>query len=133
MPGFWVFDAGVFVRAALYDHSGAQDWLERVGTGAALVVPDLIWIEIANAVKRRLVAQRVTVEDADAILECIAKFPAESRPLKELLPAAWALARSTRLSAYDACYLALAAAAKATLVTFDADFVGLYDRVELLR
>ena len=48
------------------------------------------------------------------------------------MPAALPKARVTDLSVYDACYVVLAEAADAVLVTADRRLAEAYDRVELL-
>ena len=96
------------------------------------LVPELIWAEIGQGLWKHVRWRSLAAADAELVATRLALFPARSEPLQRILPAALQIALASTLTVYDACYLALAVAAKATLVTFDKDFVGLYDRVELL-
>lgn len=128
-----VFDATVFVRAVVDDHERAQKWLAAAELREVeLEVPDLVWLEVGQALRTYVLATQLARFEADEIIAWIARYPANIHPLQRLLPAAWNTAVATGLTVDDACYLALAQAAGATLVTFDTDFVGLYDRLELL-
>ena len=114
-------------------HERARAWLAAAELGeVSLEVPDLIWPESAHAILRYVRAGTLSRADADLIVSRITRFPADVHALRELLPAAWAASAVSRLSVYDSCYLVLARAARATLVTFDTDFDGLYERLELL-
>ena len=132
-PDSAVFDASVFVRALLDDDESAQQWIVSVDNrDVALVVPDLVWAEVAHALKRAVAVARRDDRIAREALDVLLTLPARVRPTRDLVPAAFEVALQLGLSVYDACYLVLAQAAEATLVTFDRDFVGLYEPLELL-
>jgi predicted nucleic acid-binding protein len=123
----------VFLRAAVDDDARAQEWLRAAeARRTKLFVPDLIWAEIGQGLWKAVRWGGLDAEAAESIASRIARFPARSESLQNLLPAALATALASGLTVYDACYLALALAVDATLVTFDAKFAGSYDRVELL-
>lgn len=127
-----VFDANVFVRAAIEGHSRATEWLEAAERGdVRLLVPDLLWVEVGQALKGYVGAGVLSAEQASEFAATIARFPAEDTSLRGLLPAALSTALRFDLTVYDACYYALAAAAEAVLVTFDRH-LAVYERAELL-
>jgi predicted nucleic acid-binding protein len=59
-------------------------------------------------------------------------LPIESRRVREMAGAALNRARETGVSAYDACYLVLAEAAYATLVTADARLAAAARKAHLI-
>lgn len=127
-----VFDANVFVRAAIDGHPRATEWLEAAERrDVRLFVPDLIWTEVGQALKGYVVAGVISSEQASELAATIARFPAEDMSLRSLLPAALTTALRFDLTVYDACYHALAAAAEAVLVTFDRH-LAVYEHAELL-
>jgi len=128
-----VIDASVVVRATVEQDGAAQDWVQAVASGkVAGHVPDLIWLEYANALTR-CVRQAVTsAEEAREMLELALQLPLTAWPLGQLAVAAFAVSVERGLSAYDASYVVLAEAHDATLVTADRRLATAYDRVELL-
>lgn len=77
-------------------------------------------------------ARRLNVGEAAEVVEAAKAFPLRVAPLGTLVRAALAVAIERELSVYDACYVALAEAAGATLVTADSRLADAYDRVELV-
>ena len=127
-----VFDANVFVRAAIDGHARAKEWLRAVESGAAqLLVPDIVWVEVGQALKGYVGAGALSPEQASEFAATIATFPAENTSVRSLLPAALKTSLRFDLTVYDACYYALAAAAEAVLVTFDRH-LAVYKRTDLL-
>lgn len=127
-----VFDANVFVRAAIGGHARAKEWLRAAERGDVhLVVPELVWVEVGQALKGYVRAGALSSERASEFAGIIATYPAEEASLRSLLPVALTTALRFELTVYDACYYALAAAAGAVLVTFDRHLAA-YERVELL-
>ena len=59
-------------------------------------------------------------------------MPLDARPLAPLIASAFALSYDRGLSVYDGCYLALANAERATLVTADRRLAGAAQDVLLL-
>jgi predicted nucleic acid-binding protein len=94
--------------------------------------PDLIHAEGANAL-RSYVRSRVLTEDKGREhLAYYLALPLRLAPSRRLLTEAFALALACNLSSYDACYLALARALDATLVTADRRLAEHHDPVVLL-
>lgn len=127
-----VFDANVFVRAAIDGHARALEWLEAAERGDVhLLVPDLLWAEVGQALKNYVGTGIISAEQASDIASTLATSTAEDRSLRSLLPAALSSALRFDLTVYDACYYVLAVAADAVLVTFDRH-LAVYERAELL-
>lgn len=95
-------------------------------------VPDLVYIEVANAFLGYLRAGVITTTQADERLAHIVAAPLESIPLRLVARQALALSLTRRLSAYDACYLALAIGYDAILVTADRRLAAATERAALL-
>jgi predicted nucleic acid-binding protein len=83
------------------------------------IVPELAFAEVANAFLVQVRAGRFTLADTVAASRAAAALPLRVVGLRELAPEAMLLAGHHDLSAYDGCYLALAEATGATLVTAD--------------
>ncbi len=121
------------MRAAVEESVAAREWtraIERRTIRAS--VPDLMYAEVGQAVLRYVRARRLDAGDAAEILEAVLAFPLRVAPLATLVRAALAVAIERELSVYDACYVALAEAAGATLVTADTRLADAYDRVQLV-
>jgi predicted nucleic acid-binding protein len=128
-----VFDASVLVRATIEGKRDAQAWVAALAAGDILgVAPDLIWIEYANAVRGYVRHAFIAPPDAHQLIGCVTRLPIETYAGDELAPAALAVAIERDISTYDACYVALAEAADATLVTADRRLADAYDRVQLV-
>jgi predicted nucleic acid-binding protein len=96
------------------------------------VAPDLIWIEVANAFRDAVRASILAPAHADRVLETLLRLPLQLRALSPMARPALAAAISLRLTAYDACYVVLADAFDATLVTADRALAAATERAELI-
>jgi len=94
--------------------------------------PDLIWAEVAHTLRRHVRSERVDGPDAALVLLRLLGLPLAGRPLRGLTPAATELAVERGLSVYDAYYLALAEAWRATLVTADRRLAAVAEDVAFL-
>jgi predicted nucleic acid-binding protein len=94
--------------------------------------PDLLFAEFANSLLGYVRAGDFPVGVAKERIELVRALPLVVRPTAELAGAALALGLELGLSAYDACYAALAEAASATLVTADSGLAAAYPRSVLL-
>lgn len=82
-----------------------------------LHAPHLIDIEIASALRRLTVSKNLSVARAGESFADLEAMAIERHAHTDLLPRVWELRNS--LSAYDACYVALAEAVDAPLITCD--------------
>ncbi len=114
-----VFDASVLVRAGLSRSDSARSWTARLGRDVRAYAPDLIWVEVANALWLAVRAQALSAEHADTLLTNLLGLPVDVRPAASLCRQALKAAVASRLTVYDASYLVLAEALDATLVTAD--------------
>lgn len=132
-PSRAVFDASVVVRAVVARSPAAVDWVRRAEAGDIdAVVPDLVFAECAHALLRYVrglaLERRVALEK----IGVVAALRLEVRPLPPLIGAAFAVAVDRGLSLYDGCYLALAEAEHAVLVTADRRLAAASTNAELI-
>lgn len=128
-----VLDASVFVRSAVETSTRARVWLDAIEADELDGhVPELVHAEVGNSLAKYVRAGRMSVDDAAVVLESVAALPLREHRLRELVPAALALALETGLSVYDCCYAALAEALEIRLVTADRRLAAVVDRAELL-
>ena len=115
-----IVDANVILRAFFPDEMQlkAQALIrDHVSGRVQLIAPTLLVYEVANAVLQAVRRERVTGEDAEAILVAVEGLRIETEPVswQQMLP----LARRFDRSAYDAAYLALAEVRGESLITGD--------------
>ena len=117
------------VRRCVIDASVAAQWYfpERLTAHAdallagscELLAPDLLHLEIAGLLARRVRLGEIDEEGARAVLAALRQVPFEWTPVSALVPAALTLALSADLHLSDSLYLALALQADCSLVTAD--------------
>jgi predicted nucleic acid-binding protein len=106
----------------------------RLFMGETLHAPHLLDLEVAQVLRRYERAGELTARRGGEALEDLALIRIERYPHHLFLPRVWALRRNA--TAYDACYLALAEALDAPLVTRDGRLAGVPGhgaRVEVLE
>jgi predicted nucleic acid-binding protein len=91
---------------------------------AVIHVPDLLFIECANILWKKVGRGEVDAQTARANLLDLQSMELQTTPLTELLLSALQVACDQRISAYDACYLALADRLGLPLVTADVRLVN---------
>ena len=111
----------------------AVEWIEAANTGRIVArTPELALAETANALTRYIRAGRLGRQKGVDILRYVLDLPLDVASLRILAVPALALAATRRLSAYDACYLALASGYGAVLVTADRRLAAAATRSALL-
>jgi predicted nucleic acid-binding protein len=80
--------------------------------------PHLVDVEIASALRRLVFAKEIGTDGAEEALLALMEWPLVRHAHTPLLPRIWALRHG--ISAYDACYVALAETLGAPLLTCDA-------------
>jgi predicted nucleic acid-binding protein len=84
----------------------------------AFIVPHLLDVEVASALRRLAAGQRIDAHRADQFLSGLGALPVERFAHTPLLERIWELRHN--FTAYDAVYIALAEATDAVLYTCDA-------------
>lgn len=108
------------MRAVLARSPAAAGWVQRAENHEIeAAVPELVYAECAHALLHYVRGFSLDARVALEKIEILSALRLDVRPLKPLVGAAFAIAIERGLSAYDACYLALAEAEQATLVTAD--------------
>lgn len=134
-----VLDASVAVKAYL-EEAGAEAATELVAGPHKLLAPELIRLEVAGALCRRVRQDELDAGEAEARcqhwLAELDKGLFRLTPDRELLPEAIALATKLKHPLHDCLYLAVAIRAHSPLITADHAFHErvrpLYRKISLL-
>mgnify|MGYP001015744560 CR=1 FL=1 len=112
-----VADASV-IAPAIADGGTDGDVCRAAIRGRILVAPDLLRVEVLSVIRRHATSGALTKRQADSAIEDLVSLPITVYPTAPLLRRCWALRGN--VTAYDACYVALAEALGVTLLTSDA-------------
>lgn len=112
-----VLDASVVVE--LLTSGALADTIRKkfAGSGAVFLVPHLMDVEVMNALRRLVAAQRIDSHRSQQLLAGLSTLPAERYPHTPLIGRIWELRNN--FTAYDAVYIALAEATNSVLCTCD--------------
>lgn len=115
-----IVDASVLLGAFFLDEAQAQAQLllrQHAAGQVRLKAPELLMYEVSNAVWQAERRERISIAQADEILQTASALQIERMPLEwgEMLP----MVRRFGRSAYDAAYLALAERLHEQLITGD--------------
>ena len=127
-----VVDASVLAPVVADAGSDGQRFRERL-RGEKLIGPDLLRVEVASVLRRHAGNGNLTARQAKAAIDDLLAFPITVYPTAPLLQRVWEL--RPNVSAYDACYVALAEAVGFPLLTADrrlANAPGLRCALEVL-
>jgi predicted nucleic acid-binding protein len=114
----WVVDASIAVKWVIPEV--LSDHADRVRDGAEdVLAPDLLLVEVANALWKKTTAREISGREADAAFDLVRRSGIDLRGTGPLLPRAMDLARRLGHPVYDCVYLALAEREGAALVTAD--------------
>jgi predicted nucleic acid-binding protein len=123
----------VIVRAGVVDSSpAARAWTARLDREVSGHVPDILWAEVASALRRYVHTGAMTRRHAHEVLAYALMLRLVVRPLRGLAAPALDRAIASDLSVYDACYVVLADALGATLVTADRTLAAAAASAELI-
>lgn len=115
-----VADTSAVLRA-LADETPDAALLERLAT-APMHVPHLIDAEVLNALRGLVLGRKISPDRANDARRDFATLHLIRYPIRDLGDRIWRL--RDNLTAYDACYVALAEALDCPLVTSDAKLAG---------
>ena len=112
-----VLDASIVVE--LLTNGLLADSIRRdlAGRSDTFVVPHLLDVEVASALRRLVAGRRVDSHRSEELLTGLAALPAERYSHVPLLIRIWELRHN--FTAYDAAYIALAEATGSVLYTCD--------------
>jgi predicted nucleic acid-binding protein len=111
-----VVDASVVAKALGTDDDDGDRLRERL-RNEQLAAPELIDLEVMSTLRRAARAKKLDQRRSAQALGDLAALPIQRVPHLPLLGRVWEL--RDNLSAYDACYVALAEALGAVLLTAD--------------
>ncbi|WP_349369413.1 type II toxin-antitoxin system VapC family toxin [Salinarimonas sp.] len=118
MSGAVVVDASVAVKWLLPEPDSPMAETLLSG-GVRLMAPDLVLVEVANALWRKRRVAQVTDAAAAAMQEDLPQFFARLHPVGSLMTRALAISFALDHPVYDCVYLALAEREGCPLVTAD--------------
>ena len=112
-----VIDASVLPNVVGDDQSAGTIARDRLQTAGAASAPDLVDVETVSVLRRRWLQGDLTDERFRSAIDDLLALPITRFPTGALMPRAFEL--RANVTAYDACYVALAEALECTLVTSD--------------
>lgn len=117
-----VLDASAALELLLGSAVGRRVAVRIADPSESLHVPHLVDLEIAQVLRRFVLAGSVSPARATQALDDLAQLDLDRCAHGPLMPRIWAL--RDNLTAYDAAYVALAEALAAPLLTCDARIAG---------
>jgi predicted nucleic acid-binding protein len=118
-----VVDASVAIKWVIDEElTAAADRL--FGRGFRLTAPDLLLVECANAVWKKVGRGEITEAYGDEAMALLRSFALDLRPTATLVEAALTLAHELHHPIYDCLYLAMAQATRGVVVTADRRFLA---------
>jgi predicted nucleic acid-binding protein len=112
-----VLDASVIVELLTNGNLAEALRHSLAGCNDSLIVPHLVDVEVASALRKLVAGQRIDSYRCEQFLAGLAALPAERYAHTPLLSRIWELRHN--FTSYDAAYIALAEATNATLYTCD--------------
>lgn len=123
-PHQCVMDASVLMKYFVpeAETTFVRNMLHRIfaDEAAVIAVPDLLFIECANVLWKKVQRQQMSVSLAEESLHDLAELGLSVTRMQDLHARALRLACDHQVSAYDACYLALAEKLSLPLIIADA-------------
>jgi predicted nucleic acid-binding protein len=124
-----VVDASVVVEVLLGTAAGRTAAERLFARGESLHAPSLVDVEVAQTIRRYASIGELKPARAREAIRDLQDLPITRYAHVDLLPRIWDLRHN--LTAYDAAYLALAEALRATLLTRDAGLAGVRGRAPI--
>ena len=112
-----VVDASV-VAPLIADGGPDGDLFRAAVRGQTLAAPDLLVVEVLSVIRRHLASGTLNAQQANNAVDDLLALPITLYPATPLLRRCWQL--RSNVTAYDACYVALAEVLEAALLTADA-------------
>ncbi len=124
-----VVDASVVVEVLLGTAAGRAAADRLFARGESLHAPELVDVEVAQAIRRYAAIGELKASRAREAIRDLEDLPITRYPHAGLLPRIWELRHN--LTTYDAAYLALAEALRATLLTRDGGLASVRGRTTI--
>lgn len=112
-----VVDASVLANVVGDDETAGQLARARLAAASAVSAPDLVDVETVSVLRRQWLAGDLSVERFRFAVDDLMALPISRVPVRPLMVRAFEL--RANITAYDACYVALAEALDCPLVTAD--------------
>ncbi len=112
-----VVDASVLANVVGDDEAAGQLARARFAAASAISAPDLVDVETVSVLRRRWLAGDLADERFRGAVDDLSALPITRFPVGPLMVRAFEL--RANISAYDACYVALAEALDCPLITAD--------------
>jgi predicted nucleic acid-binding protein len=116
-----VCDASVLFKTLVVEAD--SDRAEAVVDRFSLIVPDILYGEIGNALWTRVRTGEISVARAQSLISLLGLSVFDSRPIQPFVPRALLVAATLDHPIYDCIYLALAESLNLPFVTADARFL----------
>lgn len=113
-----VVDASVLANALADDEKDGETARNELRAAGDIAAPDLIDVETVSVLRKRWLRRTLTDQRFAAAVGHLQQLGFERAPTLDLMPRAFEL--RANVSAYDACYVALAEQLECELLTVDA-------------
>ncbi|MGL5116364.1 MAG: type II toxin-antitoxin system VapC family toxin [Beijerinckiaceae bacterium] len=101
-----------------------RDANEVIRRKAIICAPELIFVECASALAKRIRGGSIALEDATLAIRELRRFIPDVISTEKLLPDALSIAAALQHSVYDCVYLALARQRENTVLTLDRNLLA---------
>lgn len=112
-----VVDASILANALADDHADGNAARDELRAADRIAAPDLVDVETVSVLRKRWLGRSLTDQRFEAAAEHLRQLPFERVPTLRTMRRAFEL--RANVSAYDACYVALAELLDCELVTAD--------------
>jgi len=117
-----VVDASVLANALADDKEDGESARRELRAATEVAAPDLVDVETVSVLRRRWLRRRLTEQRFSTAMDHLQQLDFERVPKLRLVPRAFEL--RANVSAYDACYVALAEYLDCELITADGRLAG---------
>ncbi|MEP6815114.1 MAG: type II toxin-antitoxin system VapC family toxin [Marmoricola sp.] len=112
-----VVDASVLANALADDEEDGQNARRELRAAGEVAAPDLVDVETVSVLRKRWLRRALTEQRFSTAIAHLQQLDFERVPTLRLVPRAFEL--GANISAYDACYVALAEHLDCELITAD--------------
>ncbi|MDD3473940.1 MAG: type II toxin-antitoxin system VapC family toxin [Syntrophaceae bacterium] len=118
-----IIDTSAVIRLFIDDGpitEGLEKFLREVERGNAIALaPELMLVEAANVLYKKMLRDELTSEEAKSLLDEITRLPIRREGHDQILQRSFAIAENTNLTVYDSLFLSLAEYRSGVLFTGD--------------